>query len=436
MPKYYFIKFNELWRSSGLFTSNPGTLSKFRQYISRALQGGVVLTLLATNSAVANQDGNNLPYRECFESTAKTYNLDSDWLTAIAIVESSLNPKAVSSANALGLMQIKWPQTAAHLGIRTRTALFDPCTNVDAGGRYLRELTDRYKGNKQTALAAYRIGPSALARAPTEPAVVLEYRRRINEQLDILRPAISSSYSNASATGPAPPPLAKKAPVTAPNPKPVAGTTKTTEVAPKEYVAKVFDEYAPRFERHLTIDLQYNTPTKLRNMFDNFAEIFPDKAKNAVDLGCGTGLCGIAFNGVYEKICGIDLSSKMLEEAKKKNIYDKLILGDLIDSLDTHAYKFDLFISADTFIYLGNLSRVFESAAKRAAPNAGFIFTTESCETEPYILGKSGRYSHSFPYIESVCKKNGFMILKYLQDTLRKEPEGWVLGGFYLAKRV
>ena len=236
------MKFNELWRSSGLFTSNPGTLSKFRQYISRALQGGVVLTLLATNSAVANQGGNNLPYRECFESTAKTYNLDSDWLTAIAIVESSLNPKAVSSANALGLMQIKWPQTAAHLGIRTRTALFDPCTNVDAGGRYLRELTDRYKGNKQTALAAYRIGPSALARAPTEPAVVLEYRRRINEQLDILRPAISNSYSNASAAVPAPPPLAKKAPVTAPNPKPVAVTTKTTEVLPSASVKVVAAE--------------------------------------------------------------------------------------------------------------------------------------------------------------------------------------------------
>ena len=249
MPKYYFIKFNELWRSSGLFTGNPGTLSKFRQCISRALQGGAVLTLLATNSAVANQGGNNLPYRECFESTAKTYNLDSDWLTAIAIVESSLNPKAVSSANALGLMQIKWPQTAAHLGIRTRTALFDPCTNVDAGGRYLRELTDRYKGNKQTALAAYRIGPSALARAPTEPAVVLEYRRRINEQLDILRPAISSSYPNASATRPAPQPLAKTAPVTAPNPKPVATTiqptavtTKTTEMAPPASVKVVAAE--------------------------------------------------------------------------------------------------------------------------------------------------------------------------------------------------
>ena len=213
-------------------------------------------------------------------------------------------------------------------------------------------------------------------------------------------------------------------------------TGKTTEAAPKEYVTKVFDEYASRFERHLTVDLQCDAPTKLRHMFDNFIDFFPNKAKNAVDLGCGTGLCGIAFNGTYEKICGIDLSSKMLEEAKKKNIYDQLILGDIKDSLDAHVSEFDLFISADTFVYVGNLFRVFESAAKRAAPNAGFIFTTESCEIEPYILGKSGRYSHSFSYIESVCKQNGFIILKYLQDNLRKEPEGWVLGGFYLAKKM
>ena len=88
-------------------------------------------------------------------------------------------------------MQIKWPETAAHLGVRTRAALFDPCTNVDAGGRYLRELTDRYNGDMQTALAAYRIGPTALARAPSEPEVVVEYRRRINEQPDILRPTTS-----------------------------------------------------------------------------------------------------------------------------------------------------------------------------------------------------------------------------------------------------
>ncbi len=220
-------------------------LSKFRHRFIPVLQSGLVLTLLATQSAVANQGGNTLPYRECFESTAKTYNLDSDWLTAIAIVESSLNPKAVSSANAVGLMQIKWPQTAAHLGVRNRTALFDPCTNVDAGGRYLRELTDRYKGNMQTALAAYRIGPSALARAPTEPEVVLEYRRRINEQLDILRPATSSAYPSALAAVTTPAPRLDPTPDQKPKNTPIAGNaesaavpTKRKQLAPKP-VAKI-----------------------------------------------------------------------------------------------------------------------------------------------------------------------------------------------------
>jgi hypothetical protein len=67
----------------------------------------------------------------------------------------------------------------------------------------------------QTALAAYRIGPTALARAPSEPEVVLEYRRRINEQLDILRPA-TSIYpgSGAAITAPVAPaqPASEKAP--------------------------------------------------------------------------------------------------------------------------------------------------------------------------------------------------------------------------------
>ena len=215
-------------------------LSKFRHCFIPVLQSSLVLTLLATQSAVANQGGNTLPYRECFESTAKTYNLDSDWLTAIAIVESSLNPKAVSSANAVGLMQIKWPQTAAHLGVRSRAALFDPCTNVDAGGRYLRELTDRYEGNMQTALAAYRIGPSALARAPTEPEVVLEYRRRINEQLDILRPDKSSAYPSVltTVTTPAPnldptPDQKRKSAPTARNTQSAAAPTERKQRAPK-----------------------------------------------------------------------------------------------------------------------------------------------------------------------------------------------------------
>ena len=67
---------------------------------------------------------NGIPFYDCFKDSATAYEIDQNLLIAIAIVESSLDPNAVSKANALGLMQIKWPQTAEHLGISNRSLLF------------------------------------------------------------------------------------------------------------------------------------------------------------------------------------------------------------------------------------------------------------------------------------------------------------------------
>ena len=107
----------------------------------------VVIASLATLTELRASIRTELPYSNCFKKTAQKYELDSNWLKAIAIVESSLNPKAVSKSNAIGLMQIKWPITANHLGVSKKDSLFDPCTNIDLGGKYLRELTDKYHGN-------------------------------------------------------------------------------------------------------------------------------------------------------------------------------------------------------------------------------------------------------------------------------------------------
>ena len=52
-----------------------------------------------------------VPFHNCFKQSATQHKLDPNLLIAVAIVESSLDPTAISKANALGLMQIKWPQT-------------------------------------------------------------------------------------------------------------------------------------------------------------------------------------------------------------------------------------------------------------------------------------------------------------------------------------
>lgn len=104
------------------------------------------------------------PYGSCFKAAAAAYNLPETLLLAVARGESDFEATARSKANAHGVMQILWPTTANHLGIYRLTQLYDPCTNIDAGARYLREMVDQFDGNLHLALAAYNYGPDRIAR--------------------------------------------------------------------------------------------------------------------------------------------------------------------------------------------------------------------------------------------------------------------------------
>ena len=104
------------------------------------------------------------PPGTCFRVAALEYNLPESLLLAVARGESDFVVTARSRANAHGIMQILWPGTARHLGIYRLSELYDPCTNIDAGARYLRELTDNYDGNLHLALAAYNYGPSRISK--------------------------------------------------------------------------------------------------------------------------------------------------------------------------------------------------------------------------------------------------------------------------------
>ena len=103
------------------------------------------------------------PHAACFRAAARTHGLPETLLLAVARGESDFEPTARSQANAHGVMQILWPTTANHLGIHRLTDLYDPCTNIDAGARYLKELMARYDGNLHLALAAYNYGPERIS---------------------------------------------------------------------------------------------------------------------------------------------------------------------------------------------------------------------------------------------------------------------------------
>jgi soluble lytic murein transglycosylase-like protein len=119
------------------------------------------------------------------ETAAARFGLPGELVRAVIAAESDGRPDAVSSAGAVGLMQLMpatWAMLRARLGLGPDP--FDPADNILAGAAYLRELLDRY--GDPGFLAAYNAGPGryeeSLAGRPL-PAETRAYVARIATHL-------------------------------------------------------------------------------------------------------------------------------------------------------------------------------------------------------------------------------------------------------------
>ena len=108
---------------------------------------------------------------------------------------------------------------------------------------------------------------------------------------------------------------------------------------------------------------------------------------------------------------------------------------DIVDILRTSKEKYDLFISLDVFIYLGELSIIFNAVRNCSYNDAIFIFSIELQEDKEYSLLKSGRYSHSEEYILKTAS-NGFKLIEHYDIRLRKEKKGWINGKIFVLQVI
>ena len=207
-------------------------------------------------------------------------------------------------------------------------------------------------------------------------------------------------------------------------------TGKTTNTAPRVYVEKLFNNYAINFEHSLVNKLEYKTPNLITELI--VAKNSNIQLGSVLDLGCGTGLIGDEIKKYCSNLEGIDLSKSMLEKASAKNIYDKLQHKDIVEYLSTENLDFNYFISTDVFIYVGELSKIFRLIKSRNKSKGKFVFSTEHTDRDGFFLEKSGRYSHSKKYIESLCNEFGYKLSHFETTNLRKEKDKFIIGGLYL----
>ncbi|MDQ8039241.1 MAG: tetratricopeptide repeat protein [Rickettsiella sp.] len=204
--------------------------------------------------------------------------------------------------------------------------------------------------------------------------------------------------------------------------------------SPIEYVKNLFDSYAPRFDTHLKDTLCYKTPELLRQEITPYLN---SKKYKILDLGCGTGLSGIPFSEIAEKLIGIDISSKMLALAKTKNCYSELIEADILNGISQLSEPYDLILCIDTLVYFGKLDALFSVVASYLEEKGLFCFSIEISDTSvtSYRLQTSGRYQHAIIYINNLAKKNNLKCLAQSIVDGRYQKNEFVKTGLFVLKK-
>ncbi len=132
----------------------------------RALVWGIVLAAFGGSLAVlwASYRNDRADLKALITAAAARHGLDADLVEAVVIAESRGNPRAVSPAQAYGLMQLRIP-TASEMAGRNIGIddLFDARLNLDLGCRYLASLLRRFE-DVRLALMAYNAGPTRVNR--------------------------------------------------------------------------------------------------------------------------------------------------------------------------------------------------------------------------------------------------------------------------------
>jgi predicted TPR repeat methyltransferase len=171
------------------------------------------------------------------------------------------------------------------------------------------------------------------------------------------------------------------------------------------FIERTFDSFAGSFDSKLA-KLLYRAPALVAGMLgdsDGDASKRPAEL-DVLDAGCGTGLCGPLIAPYARRLVGVDLSARMLAQARARNVYDELVQCELTAYLRDSPGAFDAIVSADTLVYFGPLEDVVLASVEALRPGGRLIFTVEEFleAGAGYSIRPHGRYCHARQYLERV----------------------------------
>ena len=210
----------------------------------------------------------------------------------------------------------------------------------------------------------------------------------------------------------------------------------TPPTHPKEMTQELFDKYASRFDTELVGQLRYRVP---RRVSEIIRERSPALDISILDLGCGTGLLGVYLGRIAGAFVGVDLSSKMIEQATRHGIYTGFRWTGLLDELrSTPAGTYDYVTANDVFIYVGDLTDVVPAAFDAIRSGGALIFSCETAQESegPMVLRRTKRYAHSISSIRALCRDAGFASCTIESVELRFDRKIPIAGFIAIAQKA
>jgi predicted TPR repeat methyltransferase len=196
------------------------------------------------------------------------------------------------------------------------------------------------------------------------------------------------------------------------------GVNSIPDKIPPPIIMAIFDDNAKFYDANL------KSVGWSPNLILDAAKTLYNEEKESLkilDIGCGTGLCGELFRPMAMRLDGIDLSPAMVAEAKKKNIYDSLSIGDVTKITSERKDFYDLVVGGDVMMYVGKVEKMIISISTLIRINGYFLFNVEQGEKSDFQLLDAGRYQHNVEYIAKCLTNAGFNIVMQQIAVLRHE---------------
>jgi predicted TPR repeat methyltransferase len=205
------------------------------------------------------------------------------------------------------------------------------------------------------------------------------------------------------------------------------------EILTPAYIRALFDQYADRFDADLIGALKYRAPSLVAALLGRCG--VAEGSADLLDLGCGTGLSGMALKLFARAMDGVDLSPGMVAKAEARGIYDALSVVEAEAFLMGDGKSWDIIAAVDMLNYIGDLAPIFRAAAARLRPRGLFAGTVEKRIEGGQALSEKRRYRHGADHVRAALDTAGLTLVELSEAELRQEGGIAVTGLVFAARR-